>query len=343
MDGSGLLAVGVTSLTAMAILGASMWHQKYRQDPINESEEEQVEDPSIIVARQAMPGRSIPGSSIPESSIPESYIPIIFSYEAVTLSNNTKVYMVTETLSDEWTKMVEFLSDICDSARQYGIALRNKHGGTTVDSSWDDFLNLTSKLTESDIRLLLGIPSGLAGLQMVTRNQNVSWSDSRYITYVLKSEPIGPFQHTSLSPKASDGNTVMQFFTHYRSMLMIMSSVDVLDTPFFFNRGITRLPPHVLEGERKLYPDMSMLLHAYTARMAVKRRASTEWLIVSPIDSMSRILSASMSSGIDYFEKDDIPVQLQPGVKKITSSYFKGGLDVDTIIRVSSLLREKSG
>jgi hypothetical protein len=77
--------------------------------------------------------------------------------------------------------------------------------------------------------------------------------------------------------------------------------------------------------------------------MAVKRRASTEWLIVSPIDSMSRILSASMSSGIDYFEKDDIPVQLQPGVKKITSSYFKGGLDVDTIIRVSSLLREKSG
>jgi hypothetical protein len=67
------------------------------------------------------------------------------------------------------------------------------------------------KLTESDIRLLLGIPSGLAGLQMVTRNQNVSWSDSRYITYVLKSEPIGPFQHTSLSPKASDGNTVMQF------------------------------------------------------------------------------------------------------------------------------------
>jgi hypothetical protein len=63
-------------------------------------------------------------------------------------------------------------------------------------------LNLTSKLTESDIRLLLGIPSGLAGLQMVTRNQNVSWSDSRYITYVLKSEPIGPFQHTSLSPKS---------------------------------------------------------------------------------------------------------------------------------------------
>jgi hypothetical protein len=75
--------------------------------------------------------------------------------------------------------------------------------------------------------------------------------------------------------------------------------------------------------------------------MAVKRRASTEWLIVSPIDSMSRILSASMSSGIDYFEKDDIPVQLTR-CEKITSSYFKGGLDVDTIIRVSSFY-EKSG
>jgi hypothetical protein len=50
--------------------------------------------------------------------------------------------------------------------------------------------------------------------------------------------------------------------------------------------------------------------------MAVKRRASTEWLIVSPIDSMSRILSASMSSGIDYFEKMTSR-PLQPGVKRL--------------------------
>jgi hypothetical protein len=43
-----------------------------------------------------------------------------------------------------------------------------------------------------------------------------------------------------------------------------MASVDVLIHLFFFNRGIPDYP-HVLEGERKLYPDMSMLLHAYTA------------------------------------------------------------------------------
>jgi hypothetical protein len=74
--------------------------------------------------------------------------------------------------------------------------------------------------------------------------------------------------------------------------------------------------------------------------MAVKRRASTEWLIVSPIDSMSRILSASMSSGIDYFEKMT-SLSTTARCEKITSSYFKGGLDVDTIIRVSSLYEKK--
>jgi hypothetical protein len=37
-----------------------------------------------------------------------------FTYEAVTLANNNKVYMVTEALSTEWTKLKR-LSNICDT------------------------------------------------------------------------------------------------------------------------------------------------------------------------------------------------------------------------------------
>jgi hypothetical protein len=328
MDASGIVAIGVTSITAFVVMGVTMW-QQLRPHPTVNTDMKALATASVIDIRHPQPDTSR-----------------YFTYEAVTLANDKKVYMVTEALSTEWVELVARLCNSCDTHRQYGLALRKVQGGSgssSVDSSWDEFLKLSKELHINDIRLLLGIPAGLAGLQMVTQNQKpeVSWTGSRYITYVLDSEPTGIFRHVASPPQASDGNSVMQFFAHYKPMLMIMASVDVENTPFFFNRGITRLPAHVLEGNRNQYPDLSMLLHAYSASTAVKRNASKEWLMVSPIDSMSKILAKTMASGIDYFESENIPTHLQAMVKTIRLSYHAGAEDVDTIIRISSLLRRR--
>jgi hypothetical protein len=85
--------------------------------------------------------------------------------------------------------------------------------------------------------------------------------------------------------------------------------------------------------------DTSDITSHFILGMLLQRRASTEWLIVSPIDSMSEFYLRPCHQGIDYFENDDIP-STTTSCEKITSSYLKG-VNVDTIIRVSS--HDKSG
>jgi hypothetical protein len=82
--------------------------------------------------------------------------------------------------------------------------------GSTARVQLGDIPELSSKLSINGHRLLLGIPAGHS--QMVTSDQDieVSWTGSRYITYALIwSRQV--LSNTSSDPKASDGNTAMQF------------------------------------------------------------------------------------------------------------------------------------
>jgi hypothetical protein len=74
---------------------------KYRQDPINELEEEQRR--SVHYCRETG-GAARYRDRYRKGKLHTDNL----RTKQLHCQNNTKVYMVTETLSDEWTKMVEF-------------------------------------------------------------------------------------------------------------------------------------------------------------------------------------------------------------------------------------------
>lgn len=286
---------------------------------------------------------TVPASWADDQPRTPPVVPQIFHTETVTLPNGKPVYFVMEALTPEW----ERFTDVADVAFSGSMPLSQgaataKAGSTKrLGGDWNHIEAKMQDLAKTDtgaLDILSNLGGGITGFRWVSLppvESHASWLRRRYVTYATDVPVTAPLVHGPpiLNPYTTlkTGAAVSAFLDRYAHVLMVMTTADVPDTPFFFNRGITRMPTHVLEGRRKEYPTLSMHMHSFSARTALRFWTSKEWLLVSALESMSAVLSKEMPSDA-YRVEDDIPADLRSTVKDIANSYGKGSDDKDTII-----------
>jgi hypothetical protein len=272
-----------------------------------------------------------------------------FDTETVRLPNGKDVHFAMEELTPAW----EAFGRMAGIAFNSGIALVIDAGNTIEGITLEDRGNIWRPIQDkmralattdtSSLEILSKLGGGIAGFGAVSewgnrRKEKPSWwEENRYVTYATDVPVTAPFVHGQEIPEAPmrkvDGIT--EFLNRYSHVLMVMTTGNVENTPFYFNRGITKMPAHLLDGRRGDYPVLSMYMHAFSARVARKLWNNKQWLLVSAIDSMLNQVKEHMLADAYRVEGDvgnPIEKDLQPIIEKIAWEYGKGGGDKNTII-----------
>ena len=117
---------------------------------------------------------------------------------------------------------------------------------------YTSFINKLADLKEANkLGGLENIGSGFVGFQLDKGN---------YIVYASDKPITGKFK---VFPE--DKINLKQYFDHYGSIIMLMSSGDIPDSPLYWNRGIFRMPKSFIDQN---YKGISMDMHRFTALVA---------------------------------------------------------------------------
>ena len=215
--------------------------------------------------------------------------------------------------------------DICDKPNRFNQKYQDYFINTGM--SKDEYTEFINKLAylKKDEKLggLMEIDGGLAGFIPPPMGS------AEFVVYASKTPIEGKFK---FFPEKKIN--LKQYFDHYGSIIMAMTSGNIPDSSHYWNRGIHRMPKSFIDQN---YKGISMDMHRFTAKVA-KNYSKKEYLMVHALESMSTALKKEkqLKEGKHYWVEPNIPKALDRD-----PPYITGGVDKHTVIQIDALLKGK--